>query len=124
MSEETRRKKTRILLADGQDVVRQGIRHILEREPDFEVVGDTDNGQEAVRLARELRPDVIIMEARMSKLDGVEAARRIKEEHPQAAVLIFTACDEEEYVRPCEKSAPQLLGRKADSLWGTYSGSA
>ena len=97
MSVETKRK-TRILLADGYDVVRQGIRHILEREPDFEVVGDTDNGQEAVKLARELRPDVLLMEARMAKLDSVEITRRVKAEHPEAAVVVLTTCDDEEHI--------------------------
>jgi len=92
------RQKTRILLADGHDVVRQGIRRILEQEPDLELVGEADNGSDAVKLARELRPDVVLMEARMPRLNGVEVVRRIKEEHPQAAVLIFTTCDEEEYV--------------------------
>jgi DNA-binding NarL/FixJ family response regulator len=97
VSVETKRK-TRILLADGYDVVRQGIRHILEREPDFEVVGDTDNGQEAVKLARELRPDVLLMEARMAKLDSVEITRRVKAEHPEAAVVVLTTCDDEEHI--------------------------
>jgi len=90
------RRKTKILLADGYHIVRQGIRHILEREPDFEVVGEADNGQEAVKLARELRPDVIIMEARMSRLDSPEAIRRIKAEYPEAAILVLTSRDEEE----------------------------
>ena len=92
------RLKIRILLADDHHVVRQGIRRIFDGEPDLEVVGEADNGEQAVRLARELRPDVIVMEARMSKLDGVEVARRIKAEYPEAAVIIFTTCDEEEYV--------------------------
>ena len=60
MSGETRRK-TRILLADGHYIVRQGIRHIFEAELDFEVVGEADNGEQAVRLARELKPDIIVM---------------------------------------------------------------
>ncbi len=92
------RRKTKILLADGHHIVRQGIRRIFEGEPDLEVVGETDNGLDAVRLARELRPDIILMEARMPKLDGVEVTRRIKAELPEAAVLILTTCNDEEYI--------------------------
>jgi len=91
-------RKTRILLADGQHIVRQGIRRIFEGEPDLEVVCETDNGLDAVRLACELRPDVIIMESRMPKLDGVEVTKRIKAELPEAAVLILTTCNDEEYI--------------------------
>ena len=97
MSGETRRK-TRILLADGHHLVRQGIRRLLQEEADFEVVGEADNGLEAVRLMREVKPDVIVMEACISKLDSVEITKRIKAEHPEAAVLILTASEEEEYI--------------------------
>ncbi len=97
MSGETR-ERTRILLADDHHMVRQGIRQLLEREVDFEVVGEADNGLEAVRLASELKPDVVIMEAHMPKLDGVEATRRVKAEHPQAAVLILTSSEQEEFI--------------------------
>lgn len=91
------RRKTRILLADGHYIVRQGIRRIFEAEPDMEVVGEADNGEQAVRLARELQPDIIVMEARMGKLDSVEATRRVKTEHPEAAVLVLSAHEDEEY---------------------------
>jgi DNA-binding NarL/FixJ family response regulator len=90
--------KTRILLADGHHLVRQGIRRILESEADFEVVGEADNGQDAVRLAREVKPDIIVMEAHISKLDSVEITRRVKAEQPGARVLILTASEDEEYI--------------------------
>jgi len=92
------RRKTKILLADDHHMVRQGIRQLLEREVDFEVVGEADNGLEAVRQARELRPDIILMEARMPRLDAVEVTRRIKAEHPEATMLILTSYDDEEYI--------------------------
>lgn len=91
-------EKTRILLADGHRLVRQGIRRIFEAEPDLEVVGEADDGEQAVKLARELRPDVIVMEARMGKLDSVEATRRVKAQLPEAAIVVLTAYDDEEYV--------------------------
>ena len=87
-----------ILLADDQHMVRQGIRKLLEQEANFEVVGEADNTLDAVKLAHELKPDVIVTEAHMSKMSGVEAIRRIKAEHPQTAILILTMDDEEEYI--------------------------
>jgi len=92
------RHKTRILLADGQHLVRQGIRRILQEEPDFEVVGEADNGDEVVKLARQLSPDIIVMEARLGRLDSVEVTRRVKTQHPEAAILVLTAYDDEEYI--------------------------
>jgi len=91
-------KTTTILLVNDQNVVRQGIRQLLEREADFEVVGEAANNLEAVSMARELKPDVIVTEVRMPKMGGVEAIRRIKTENPQIAILILTMQDEEESV--------------------------
>jgi len=91
------RDKTRILLADDHHVVRQGIRGLLEREADFEVVGEADNGLDAVRLAHELRPDIVILEARMPKLDTVEVIKRIKSEYP-VAVLILTYYNDDQII--------------------------
>lgn len=92
------RQRTKILLADDQHVVRQGIRQLLEQEADFEVVGDTGNGLEVVKLSHELKPDLILMEARISKQDGVEIISRVKAEHPKIAVLILTSTEEEDYI--------------------------
>jgi DNA-binding NarL/FixJ family response regulator len=92
------REKTRILLADDHHMVRQGIRHLLEREADFEVVGEAVNGRQAVSQARELKPDVVLMEALLPSLDAVEATKRIKAERPEVAVVVLTYSDEVEHV--------------------------
>jgi DNA-binding NarL/FixJ family response regulator len=92
------RQKTRILLADGHYIVRQGIRRIFEAEPDLEVVGEASDGKEAVRLVRQLRPDLVLMEAQISKQDSVETTKQLKAEHPEGRVLILTASEEDEYI--------------------------
>jgi DNA-binding NarL/FixJ family response regulator len=108
--------KTRILLADAHNMVRQGIRQILEREADFEVIGEADNGLAAVRLAHELKPDLIIIEVRMPKLNTVEAIRRVKAEHPEVTVLVLTSRDEEEYIVELLKAGAG--GYLLKSAWG------
>jgi DNA-binding NarL/FixJ family response regulator len=91
-------KQIRLILADDHAVVRAGTRQLLERQPDFNIVGEASDGEEAVRLAHELQPDVMVMDVRMPKLSGVEATRRIKEECPEVRVLVLTAHDDDEYV--------------------------
>ena len=86
----------RVLVADDQALVRGGFRMILEARDDIEVVGEAENGAEAVELAHELDPDVILMDVRMPELDGVEATRRLA--GTKARVLILTTFDLDEYV--------------------------
>lgn len=80
----------RILVADDHEVVRQGIRTILSTRPDWEICGEAVNGQEAIKLAEELRPDAIIMDITMPVMSGLEATRQITKDKSSAPILIFT----------------------------------
>lgn len=88
----------RILLVDDQRLMREGLRILLDLEPDLEVVGEVGDGRAAVEIFPELRPDVTLMDIRMPELDGVEATRRILTRHPEARVIILTTFDDDEYV--------------------------
>jgi DNA-binding NarL/FixJ family response regulator len=89
-----------IVLADDHEVVREGTRRMLEREPDMVVVGEAVNGAGALRLVDELAPDIVVLDVRMPDLNGIEATRQIKASHPQVRVLIFTAHNDDRYVFP------------------------
>jgi DNA-binding NarL/FixJ family response regulator len=89
----------RVLIADDQHLVRAGFRTILGIQPDLEVVGEAADGTEAVALATDLKPDVVLMDIRMPGLDGIEATRQIvSAETPETRVLILTTFDLDEYV--------------------------
>jgi len=95
-------KKIRVLLADDHAVLRDGIRALLEDEPDILVVGEAEDGRAAVDEARKLSPDVVIMDIGMPLLNGLEATRQIKRDTPETRVLILTMHENPEYV-------PQVL---------------
>ena len=82
---------TRILITDDHGVVRQGLRMFLSLEPDLEVVGEASNGSEALSLARELKPDVVLMDLLMPVMDGIEATEAIRTEMPEVEVVALTS---------------------------------
>jgi NarL family two-component system response regulator LiaR len=89
-----------ILLAEDHVVVRESIRQSLEKHRGLKVLGEADNGAEAVEMARRLKPDVIIMDISMPELNGIEATKQIKAFQPSTAILILTAYDYEQYIFP------------------------
>ena len=91
-------QKIRILLADDHTLMRQGLRMLLEREPDFEVIAEAGDGEEAVSLSSKYKPDVVLMDVGMPKINGLEATKLIKAKHPAIAVLVLTIHDDEEYI--------------------------
>ncbi len=93
-------KQINILLAEDHVVVRESIRQSLERVPNFKVVGEANDGEEAVRMTKQLKPDVIIMDISMPKLNGIEATKQIKAFQPSAIILVLTAYDYEQYIFP------------------------
>jgi two-component system response regulator NreC len=91
--------KIRILLADDHTILREGIRSLLEDEPDMQVVGEAEDGIKAVKLAKELQPDIVLMDIAMPLLNGLEATQQIRLCSPSVRVLILTMHENEEYIR-------------------------
>lgn len=92
------RDKLTVLIADDHPLVREALHQALDDEEDMEVVAEAGDGEEAVRLATELKPDVVVMDIVMPGLNGIEATRRLKQIAPDIAILILTAYDDDEYV--------------------------
>jgi two-component system, NarL family, response regulator NreC len=91
-------KTVRIILADDHTIMRDGLRLVLARQPDFSVVGEASNGREALEVVERLCPDVVIMDIAMPLLSGIEAASRITAQHPRIAVLILSMHSDEGYI--------------------------
>ncbi len=92
--------KISLLLTDDHAIVRQGIRAFLELQPDLMVIGEADSGENAVRMASELAPDIVLMDLVMPGIGGVEATRQVKQVSPHSQVIVLTSYHEDEYIFP------------------------
>jgi DNA-binding NarL/FixJ family response regulator len=88
----------RLLLVDDQRLMRDGLRILLELEADFEVIGEAEDGAQALKVYRQHAPDVVLMDIRMPVMDGVESTRRLRESDPNSKIIILTTFDDNEYV--------------------------
>lgn len=107
--------KIRVLLADDHEVVRHGFALLLNSQPDMEVVGEASDGREAVQLARDLRPNIVVMDVTMPNLGGVEATRRIREELPGVRVVALSMHKDSVYVREILRAGADGYLLKASS---------
>ena len=121
--------KIKCLLVDDHTLFRQGVRRLLESESDFEVAGESPDGGDAVEKARELRPDIVLMDIGMPGLSSFEAARQIKKMRPETKILFLTMYEDEDYLVQClevgasgyvlkDTPAPQLLSAVRDVYKG------
>lgn len=99
--------KIRLLLVDDQIIIRQGLRSLLDAKPDLVVVGEAENGQQAVVQVENLRPDVVLMDVRMPVMDGVAATRLIHQQFSNTKVLVLTTFDDDDYVLQAMRSGAQ-----------------
>jgi DNA-binding NarL/FixJ family response regulator len=104
MSNEEDTAPVRILIVDDHALVRSGLRVMLKREPGFEIIGEAGNGREAVELCRSLEPNLVLMDMRMPEMDGLEATRAIKREHPEISILMVTMHDNNDYMLEAAKA--------------------
>ncbi|MEA5582613.1 response regulator transcription factor [Nodularia harveyana UHCC-0300] len=89
----------KVLLVDDQNLIRQGLKALLELEPDLEIIGEAENGEQAIKRSEKLQPDVILMDIRMPIMDGVAATREIQKRQPKIKILVLTTFDDDEYIK-------------------------
>ena len=105
----------KILLADDHEIVREGVRALIQRQPGWEICGEASTGRQAVELVEKLQPEIVIMDIGMPELNGLDATRQIKRVMPQCEVLIFTANETEEIVRHVFRAGARAYLLKAEA---------
>ena len=108
-------KKMRILVADDQEIVREGARAIIEREPGWKVCGETGNGKESINLAKKLKPDAIIFDLKMPEIDGLAAVRQIRRVVPETEILVLGTHESEDLIEQVFASGAKSYVRKAEA---------
>jgi DNA-binding NarL/FixJ family response regulator len=88
----------KVMIVDDHPVVREGLSAMLNKEPDIEVIVEAENGADAIKKANEFRPEIVLMDLRMPEVDGVEAMRQIRAEHPEINFIVLTTYDNDEYI--------------------------
>ncbi len=109
-------KDVRILLADDHEIVRHGLRRLLETQPGWKICGEAGSGREAVEKSRELKPNVVILDHSMPELSGAEAARQILKELPQTEIVILTMHDSEQLLREVLEAGVRGYVLKSDAM--------
>lgn len=107
---------TTIVIADDHEIVRKGLRTLLETRKDFEVVGEASNGRDAVKLAESLSPHVVVMDISMPEMNGLEAARQIVKSRPTTEVLVLTMHESEEMIREMLEAGARGYVLKSDTI--------
>src|SRR5438874_8195243 len=105
----------RSLVADDHEVMRNGVRELIEHEPGWEVCGTATNGSEAVEVAKKLKPAVVVLDLTMPELDGLEALRQIKRALPDVEIVIFSAYHSEEVIEQLFDAGAKSYIRKSDA---------
>jgi DNA-binding NarL/FixJ family response regulator len=98
------------------NMMRQGLIRLITGQPDVQVVGEADSGQEAIELARQIKPDVIIMDVSMPEMDGIEATRRIKNELPETRVIGLSMFEDEHVTKAMRQAGAEVLVSKSSSM--------
>jgi len=109
--------KIKVLLADDHAVLRAGLRMLLDAQPDIEVGGEAESGEEAIEKVAEIQPDIILMDITMAGMGGLQATRELKKKNPEIKILILTMHDDEGYLRQCLQAGASgyVLKKAADT---------